>query len=531
MSRAVVSAGDRQTAEAGVEVLRAGGNAIDAVCAAAFASWVVEPPLGSPAGAGLLLHGNADRGIGLLDFFTRVPGKGLLPVPEPDAASKRAGLDFHAVTVDYGPTTQDFHVGRGSAALPTCVFGLVEAHERYGSLPLSEVVQPAVALARDGWVLSPHIQWVFHLLSPILTLTPSVRALHCRDGRIAQPHMRLDNRPLANFLEGLGRGGRAFLDTTFVDALLAHFGPDHGGRLTREDLLDIPITERAPLHTPFAGHDVITPSPPASGGALVALALALADRMELHRLPWLGPQWANGVTRVLRAVSIARGAGFDDRVFEPDAAALLLESPAIERWEAEALREERHLGGTTHISVLTADGDCAALTMSNGEGCGHAIPELGIHVNNFLGEEDINPGGFHRRPAGSPMTTMMTPTVVLRDGQPVLVAGTGGANRIRSIVFLAVLARIGHGRSLPESTDAARWHVEGEHVWFEDVDLPDGTAESMLRTWPSISVFEERNMFFGGANLAAREIHAPGAVPDVVGWGDNRRGGRAVSTD
>jgi gamma-glutamyltranspeptidase/glutathione hydrolase len=454
MSRAVVAAGDRQTAEAGIEVLRAGGNAIDAVCAAAFASWVVEPPLGSPAGAGLLLHGNADRGIRLLDFFTRVPGLGLPPVSADPA--QRADLDFRAVTVDYGPTTQDFHVGRGSAALPTCVYGLVEAHERHGSLPLSEVVQPAVSLARDGWVLSPHIQWVFHLLSPILTLTDSVRALHCRNGRIAQPHMQMDNKPLAGFLEGLGRGGRAFLDGPFADALIAGFGPDNGGRLTRADLAHIPITERAPLHTSFAGCDVITPSPPASGGSLVALALALAERLELTKLPWLGPEWSNGVTRILRAVSVARGAGFDDRVFEPDAADLLLASPAIERWEAEAAREERQLGGTTHISVLTAEGDCAALTMSNGEGCGHALPELGIHVNNFLGEEDINPGGFHRRPAGSLMTTMMTPTIVLEDGAPVLVAGTGGANRIRSIVFLTVLARIGHGRSLSEATDAPR---------------------------------------------------------------------------
>ncbi|MEZ4319629.1 MAG: gamma-glutamyltransferase [Myxococcota bacterium] len=518
MSRAVVAAGDGQTAEAGVEVLRAGGNAIDAVCAAAFASWVVEPPLGSPAGAGLLLHGNADRGIGLLDFFTRVPGRGLPPVD-------RASIDFQAVTVDYGPTTQEFHVGRGSAALPTCVYGLVEAHRRFGSLPLAEVVQPALHLARDGWTLTPHIQTVFRLLSPILTLTPSVQALHCQEGELAKPNARMRNPGLAAFFEALGRDGLAFLNGPFADALIQGFGPQSGGRLTREDLTGIEITDRPPLAVPFAGHTVITPSPPASGGALVALALTLADRMRLVDHPWLGPDWARSSARILRALSVARGAGFDAHVFDPDAADHLLSEPALERWMAEAAREERHLGGTTHISVMTASGDCAGLTMSNGEGCGHALEDFGVHVNNFLGEEDINPGGFHAQPAGSRMTTMMTPTVVLKGGQPVLVAGTGGANRIRSIVYLTVLARIGYGRTLQEAADAPRIHVEGEQLWFESCDLLDGTADALREAWPTASVFEERSMFFGGANLAARD----GA--SVTGHGDGRRGGRAVLLD
>ncbi|MCB9678755.1 MAG: gamma-glutamyltransferase [Alphaproteobacteria bacterium] len=518
MTRAVVAAGDAQTAEAGIEVLRAGGNAIDAVCAAAMASWVVEPPLGSPAGAGLLLHGNADRGIHLLDFFTRVPGLGLPPVDV-------GALDFHAVTVDYGPTTQDFHVGRGSAALPTCIFGLVEAHRRHGSLPLSEVVQPAAHLARHGWTLSPTIQWVFHLLSPILTLTPSVRRIHCLGDTLAPPNATMHNAGLADFLDEVGRHGQRFLDGDWTDALVREYGPANGGRITRADLAGIEITDRPPLAVPFAGHTLVTPSPPASGGALVALALTLAERLGVPGMAWLGPEWANSVGRILRALSVARGAGFDAHVFEPGAASWLLSEPALERWQHEAAREERHLGGTTHISVLTRDGDCAALTMSNGEGCGHAIEAFGVHVNNFLGEEDINPGGFHARPAGSLMTTMMTPTVVLKDGRPVLVAGTGGANRIRSIVFETVLARIGHGRSLQEAADAPRIHVEGEKLWFETCDLPAGTEAAVLAEWPDASCFTERSMFFGGANLAAREGDS------VVGHGDGRRGGRAASLE
>lgn len=527
MTGATVAAGDGQTAEAGAAILRAGGNAIDAVCAAAFASWVVEPPLGSAAGGGLLLHASSS-GVELFDFFTRVPGLGLPPVD-------RTAIDFHAMTVDFGPTKQDFHIGRGSAALPTAAYGFVEAHRRLGRLPLTEVVGPAVDLARNGWTVSPHMRIVLGMLAPILTLTPGVRAMHCitaDDTQVAPANSRLRNPPLAAFLEALARGGRAFLDGPYADAVLQSFGPEHGGRLTRADLQSIQVTTRAPLRVPFAGYTVITPSPPASGGSLVALGLVLAERLGIPKMPWQGPEWCEAVARVQRAVSLARTSGFDDAVFEPGAADLLLAEPNLDRWMALAALEERALGGTTHVSVIDADGACASMTMSNGEGCGHVIGDFGVHMNNFLGEEDINPGGFHARPAGSPMTTMMTPTLALDgNGRPALVIGTGGANRIRSAVFMSVLNRLGHGRSIDEAANAPRMHVEGDRLWFEAEDLPAASVAA-LDNWPtllgahakaaSVARFDARSMFFGGINAVAIEDGQP------VGAGDRRRGGRVA---
>src|SRR5690606_1875869 len=141
-SAGAVAAGDRQTAEAGAQVLREGGSAVDAICAAAFAAFVVEPPLCSPAGAGALLFGDVHHGFHLLDFFACAPGLGLKAPP--------ARLDFHVVDVDFGPTVQQFHVGRGSVAVPGALPGLLEAHRRAGRLPLPEVLAPAIALARHG---------------------------------------------------------------------------------------------------------------------------------------------------------------------------------------------------------------------------------------------------------------------------------------------------------------------------------------------------------------------------------------------
>ena len=509
----VVSAGDAKTARAGVRILEAGGNAIDAVCAAAFASWVAEAPLGSAAGAGLMIHGNARRGYELVDFFTRVPGLGLPPVNPFD-------LDFHVVTVDYGPTSQPFHIGKGSAAVPTCVFGLVESHAKHGRLPLSEVVQPALEMARDGFVLSSHVRRIYQMLDPILSVTPSVAAIHHIDGHVPDPGQTMRNPGLARFFEELAADGLAFLRGAWTEALVRDFGPSQGGRLTRADFEQPMVTTRPVLRRPFMGHEVLTPSPPASGGTLVTLGLMLAERAGLHERAWLSPDWARGVAQILRAVSVARGSGFDQRILEPGIEDLLLSEPALDNWADAVAREERSIGETTHISVIDGDGTAAGFTMSNGEGCGYAVDAYGVHVNNFLGEEDINPGGFHKQPAGARMTTMMTPTVVVDgEGAPVLVAGSGGANRIRSAVFLAVLARIGHGRTLAESANAPRAHAEGDHLWFEDIDLPEGTAEAYSASLPSHDRFDHKSMFFGGVNLAGIE------EGEVSGAGDGRRGG------
>ncbi|MCA9572090.1 MAG: gamma-glutamyltransferase, partial [Myxococcales bacterium] len=429
-------------------------------------------------------------------------------------------LDFHVVTVDYGPTSQPFHIGKGSAAVPTCVFGLVETQARHGRLPLAEVVQPALEHARDGFELSTHVQRIYQMLDPILSATPSVAALHHVDGHVPGPGDIVRNTGLARFFAELAEEGMAFLKGPWTDALVHDFGPGQGGRLTHRDFEQPMVTTRAPLARPFRGHTVLTPSPPASGGALVTLALMLADREGICDLPWMSPAWAARTARVLRAVGVARGSGFDARILEPGVEGLLLDSPALERWEAEVAREERSIGETTHISVIDHEGTAAGFTMSNGEGCGYAVDAYGVHVNNFLGEEDINPGGFHKQPAGSRMTTMMTPTVVTdADGAPVLVAGSGGANRIRSAVFLAVLARIGHGRTLDEAANAPRMHVEGEHVWFEEIGLPDGTADAIAGALPSHDRFDHKSMFFGGVNLAGVQ------GGDVDGAGDRRRGG------
>jgi gamma-glutamyltranspeptidase / glutathione hydrolase len=513
-STGAVAAGDRQTAEAGAQLLEAGGSAVDAICAAAFAAFVAEPPLCSPAGAGALLFGDVRHGFHLLDFFACAPGRGLKAAP--------AQLDFHVVDVDFGPTVQQFHVGRASVAVPGALPGLLEAHRRAGRLPLAEVVAPAIALAREGYTLAPAVQYIIDILRPIVSLTPGMRTIFGAEHGIPAPGSRLTNPALADFFEQLAHDGEALVRGPLFDALVDEFGPAHGGLLTRDDLNGFRPVLRRPLEVASGNYVVLTNPPPSSGGALIGLGLRLAQGvLPTDSTSHGGAQYVLEIATILRALAQARARGYDELVREPDAAARLFSPESMAQLQQihDDLRVENHLGSTTHISVLDTEGEAASLTMSNGEGCGHALDAFGISVNNFLGEEDINPGGFHRWPPGRRMTTMMAPTIVLADGRPVLVLGSGGSNRIRSAILQVLTNRLTSGLTLADAVQAPRVHVEGARLWYEAQGLAAGAEASLREHWADTTRFDTRSMFFGG-------VHAVGFDRDaLVGAGDPRRGG------
>ena len=491
-------------------MLREGGSAADAICAAAFAAFVCELPLCGPAGAGVLISAQRDRGFEVLDFFASAPGLGGGPP---------AKLDFHDVEVDFGPTTQLFHVGRGAVAVPGTLPGLLRAHAHGGRLPLAEVVRPAVELARDGYTLGSELAFIISILAPIVNLTPAVQAMFGARSGLPAGGTRLDNPALADFLEQLGAQGEAFVAGAFKDALIRETGPSEGGLVTAADLERYEVFERPPLQVPVEDFVLLTNPPPSSGGALVGLGLVLADRIQERLRPFLGASYATEIAGVLAALSATR-AEYDERVAKSGAAEDLFDRPHLRALHTthDAVREERQLGSTTHISVLTAEG-AEALTMSNGEGCGHALAEFGIHINNFLGEEDINPGGFHRWPAGQRMTTMMAPSLVTRGGTPVLAIGSGGSNRIRSAIMQAVVNALILGEPIEAAIAGARTHVEGTQLWYEAQGLGPGAAEALASKWPGAVGFDEPNMFFGGVHAACRDGDR------FYGAGDPRRGG------
>ncbi len=175
------------------------------------------------------------------------------------------------------------------------------------------------------------------------------------------------------------------------------------------------------------------------------------------------------------------------------------------------------LGSTTHISVIDADGLACSTTSTNGEGSGVVVPGTGMHLNNVMGEEDLNPLGFHLHPAGRRMPSMMAPSVVMRDGEVELVLGSAGSNRIRSALLQTIVAVVDHGMSAQQAVDAPRVHYEDGVVFAEPgIDL------ELLADDARVVRFAARNLFFGGVQAALRRDG------ELSGAGDPRRGGVAV---
>ncbi len=512
-TRGVIAASEPHSAEAGVRLLRQGGNAVDAIVAAKFAATVTEFPLTSLGGGGACLWGSAAVGYHLLDFFGSVPGAGL---------DCRPKLDFAPVTVDFGQTTQIFHVGRGAVAVPGELVGLLDLHRRAGRLPLRAVLSPAQAWANDGFTVSPQIAMMAGIIAPIVGWSPSVSRLFFIDGRPVRGGERLRNPALGEFLRRLGEGDPAREVARYWALLAEQFGPAHGGLLTTDDVAAYAPVLREPLRIPFGRYDVLTNPPPAAGGGLIGVGLRLAEKLGLGDEDFLSAQHVQRVASILATISDFRQAGYDDRLRnDPQSIrALLAEggSPAVPTTMADGVAENA-LGATTHLSVIDGEGMAATMTSSNGEGCGYALPELGIHLNNFLGEEDINPGGFHCQTPGTRLSTMMSPTLVLDGGRPRFALGSGGSNRIRSAILQALLNLLLYRQPLTPAIDAARLHVEGRRLWFESPGLSEDVASSLQQQWPECTRFDNASMFFGGVNAVAD------LEDSLQGVADRRRGG------
>jgi gamma-glutamyltranspeptidase/glutathione hydrolase len=215
------------------------------------------------------------------------------------------------------------------------------------------------------------------------------------------------------------------------------------------------------------------------------------------------------VTDLVDAMETAQGArddAFLDGLGEPAFAARFLGS---------------RLGATTHISVLDADGRACSATCTIGEGSGVVVPGTGVHVNNIMGEEDLNPRGFHAYPPGRRLPSMMAPTVVVGPDGVELVLGSAGSNRIRSAIVQTISGVLDHGRSAQAAIDAPRVHFEDGVVLAE----PGVDTATLRAAGREVVEFRTRNLFFGGAQAVERDA-GTGAVS---GGGDPRRGGTAVA--
>jgi gamma-glutamyltranspeptidase / glutathione hydrolase len=463
--RGAIAAGHPLTAEAGVQVLRAGGHAVDACVAAACVSWVCESPLTGPGGGGfMLVHEAATGRTTVLDFFVTVP-RGAVPSPE----LLELAVDFD------GDTKQLFRTGPAAVAVPGTARGLEEAHRRWGRLEWASLLAPAAALAREGFELTAMQGYLHAILDPLLRHSPEGDAMYGHDGRAYREGERFAIPELGETLDRVAAQGSSVLYRGELAERIVEFA----GAMTAEDLSSYEVVRREPLTVDYRGHEFRTNPPPSSGGLLISLGLeALGEREPSP----------SAIVGAMEAMDAAR--------------------------DTKPSRSPSPLKGTTHISVVDGEGNAASLSASLGSGSGVVVAGTGIHLNNMLGEADL----VASAQPGARLTSMMAPSVVLREGLPRLVVGSAGSERLRGAILQVIANVVGAGMTVEDAVNAARVHAENLIVHCED----PAVADSLEAEGRAVVRWRDRNLFFGGTS--AVEIRDG----ETAAAGDPRRGGASA---
>jgi gamma-glutamyltranspeptidase/glutathione hydrolase len=502
--KGVIAAGHPLTAEAGARVLHEGGNAMDAAVAAVLMSWVAEPSLTGPGAGGFMLVHTHEGENALLDFFVASPG----------LESEREAGELTAFDVAFtDEVIQTFHAGPASCGVYGTLKGVAQAVERYGTMSLADLVEWPAQVARQGLEIVPIQGYLIKILSPILLSTAEGCTAFAPGGQLLRTGDIIRFPELGDLLERLGREGPAFAYEGDVAAAVSDWVLERGGLITRTDLAAYEVIDREPAHARYHGREILTNPPPSSGGILIAYSLDLLERVDR-------PGDLRALVEVMEETNKARTDDFTTALHTEGYLERFMAKDAL---ESVAGRVESRLGSTTHISAMDAGGGCVSVTCSNGSSSGVIVPGTGIHLNNMLGEEDLNPLGPHRHARGARVPSMMAPTVVLHDGRPEIALGSAGSNRIRSAILQTILNIVDFNLKAENAVELPRLHLERGVVEAEP-GVDPRALESLERSGWTVQRWQERNLYFGGVQAVARDPE----TGELSGGGDPRRGGAAV---
>jgi gamma-glutamyltranspeptidase/glutathione hydrolase len=500
--RHAVVAEEALGARAGLEILRRGGNAVDASIATAFALAVTHPAAGNLGGGGFLLAFDAKSGhVECFEFRESAPS----------ASNPRMYLD------DAGKLRVGHRSGARAAGVPGTVRGLELAHRTRGTRPWSELVEPAVVLAREGFEVSERLARSLNSQLEPLALDPangqnapaplgrlanyptSVKAFAKADGTAWVKGDRLIQPDLADTLERIARlGASEFYEGRTAD-LIATYCAGQGGLITREDLAEYRANQRIATHVTFRGHDVYGAGPPSSGGVVVGLALNILEPMNLRSQGPDDPLTVHRVTEAMRRAFLVRATKIADPDFEPIALDKLL-SKAYAGQLAATIDDEKASSSvdlapglvsidpphTTHFSCVDSFGNAVALTytLEDSYGSKAVVAGAGFLLNNEMGDFNLTPGltdtsgtvgtSPNLIAAKKRMLSSQSPTIVLKDGKVRLVTGSPGGRTIPSTVLWVLLRTLEFDQPLDEAVDSPRTH----HQWLPDQLWLEGTAWS-----------------------------------------------------
>jgi len=552
-SHAIVVSVHELASRAGVEIMLAGGNAVDAAVATGFALAVVHPAAGNIGGGGFMLIRMADGKAHFLDYREKAPA----------AATRDMFLDAHGNVI---PGASE--VGYKSIGVPGSVAGMIYAEQKFGKLTLKQVMAPALRLAREGYALTWAEARDFQLDSDLAKF-PESRRVFQRDGNYYQPGGIFRQPDLARTLERIADNPDDFYHGSLARELAAAMQKG-GGLITVDDLAQYEVKEREPVRGTYREYEIISAPPPSSGGTVLIESLNILEGYDLPRMGNRSAQSIHYTTEAFRRAFFDRAEFMGDPDFSKIPVAQLIDKKYAAAWRESieparaspsqelkrpavfheleqyaaahpqpvAMHEAPH---TTHYSVVDADGNAVAVTTTLNGGFGSKVTAdgLGFLLNDEMDDFSSKPGvpnsygliqsaanaiGPGKRPLSS-----MTPTIVVRDGKPFLVLGSPGSSKIITTVANVLMGVIDYGMNIQEAVNAPRFHnqwlpdVLNVEKWFS----PD-TVNALEKMGYNVQIGLHDGDYVSPYWSDAECIAVDPKTGERLGASDGRNGGKAV---
>ena len=484
----MVASSEPLASEAGIEILQAGGNAVDAAVAVGFTLAVTFPEAGNLGGGGFMLIRQAGGDTAVVDYREQAPA----------AATREMYQDPQGNLIPDAST-----VGARAAGVPGTVRGLALAEEKYGRLGLARVMEPAIRLAQDGFPVSYSLAQHFRSQRALLEKFDGSRHIFLRDGNLYEPGETLRQPELARTLTAIAQHGPATFYSGEAAAALVATMRKYRGVITRDDLEHYEAKLRAPLEGHFRGFDVLTVPPPSAGGTMLIEMLNVLEPLDLGQ-----PNSYSSIhllAETMRRAYADRSAYMGDADFTPVPVAGLTSPRYAAQLRQEILRDPPHApvragdpqafeaGATTHFSVVDSEGNAVAntYTLNGWFGCGVTAEGAGFLLNNEMDDFSSKPGSPnlfglvqgeanaiapHKRPLSS-----MTPAIVTRDGKVRLVLGSPGGGTIPNTVLEVLLNVLVYDLDVLQAVTSPRFHDQWmpDVLWFEPVGFSSDTLDKL----------------------------------------------------
>jgi len=467
---AIIVCPQPQAAEIGLEVMRRGGNAVDAAVTCAFVQGVIDPQMCGIGGCGVMLVHSAAGGDALLEFYSTAGSHA--------REDQWEHLFVREAADRYGYVLEGWvnDVGYQSVGVPGTVAGLHEALTRFGSISWEQAIEPAIPLARDGFPVTGfmHGYWTTDYGPDVvpnqhrIQATPAARAIYTHDGALYSVGERMVQADYARTLERLAREGPdVFYKGEIADQIAADFAAN-GGFITKEDLAGYKVNVTEPLRGTYRGRQVVAAGPPAGGLTLLQM-LNFLEGYDLGAYGWPSSEAARVLVEAMawamadRELHIA-----DPRFIDIPTGALADKKYAAKAREvvaAGALAHDR--ADTTHVCVVDDAGNAVSLTHTLGSASGVVTPGLGFGYNDYMNCFDPRPGHPNSVRPGKTRVTMMTPTFVFDKGKLGAVVGAPGGTKIVTAILQVLVNVIDHRMSPVEAVSAPRIDFQGDLVQAE----------------------------------------------------------------